>query len=83
MAEPDRDDTDVIGRLLMRVLRPTSGLVSVEGLEVSLHLASMHGTLWLADVYDRFFFPPKTLSWYQVSQQEAEENSICSSGQAW
>jgi len=42
----------------------------------------MHGTLWLADVYDRFFFPPETLSWYQVSQQEIEEGSVCSAGQA-
>jgi len=32
-------------------------LVSVEGLEASLHLASIHCTLRLADVYDRIIFP--------------------------
>jgi len=32
-------------------------LVSVEGLEASLHLESIHGTLRLADVYDRILFP--------------------------
>jgi Uma2 family endonuclease len=32
-------------------------LVSVEGLEASLHLESMHCTLRLADVYDRIIFP--------------------------
>jgi Uma2 family endonuclease len=32
-------------------------LVSVEGLTESLHLASIHCTLRLADVYDRIIFP--------------------------
>lgn len=32
-------------------------LVSVEGLEASLHLESIHCTLRLADVYDRIIFP--------------------------
>jgi Uma2 family endonuclease len=32
-------------------------LVSVEGLEASLHLESMHCTLRLADEYDRIIFP--------------------------
>jgi Uma2 family endonuclease len=32
-------------------------LVSLEGLEASLHLESIHGTLRLAEVYERIVFP--------------------------
>jgi Uma2 family endonuclease len=34
-------------------------LVPREGLEARLHLESVHGTLRLADVYDRIIFPPE------------------------
>lgn len=35
-------------------------LVSVEGLESALHLASIHCTLPLAEIYDRVEFPPES-----------------------
>jgi Uma2 family endonuclease len=40
-------------------------LVSLETLDVSLHLESIHYTLRLADVYERIVFPPEALELVQ------------------